>query len=209
MNTVTNILRIIATASAVAFVLYSCSDRLSRAEKLDLSSTPLQTVDSMYLIQTKNGKIEMRVVTAVMQHFENDSVAYDLFPSGMNVYAYTDDEVLESTIVSDEASHYTYKGSREEIWKAYGNVVVKNLVNNQTMESDTIYWDQSKKEIYTDCYVRMYSPDGLIQGYGMRSDERARNAIVLNPFSNFGVVVKDSTEVIIDSVNFIGPLLEK
>ena len=84
MNTVTNILRIIATASAVAFVLYSCSDHLSRAEKLDLSSTPLQTVDSMYLIQTKNGKIEMRVVTAVMQHFENDSVAYDLFPSGMN-----------------------------------------------------------------------------------------------------------------------------
>ena len=55
----------------------------------------------------------------------------------------------------------------------------------------------------------MYSPDGLIQGYGMRSDERARNAIVLNPFNNFGIVVKDSTEVIIDSVNFIGPLLEK
>ena len=48
---------IIATASAVAFVLYSCSDRLSRAEKLDLSSTPLQTVDSMYLMQARNGKI--------------------------------------------------------------------------------------------------------------------------------------------------------
>ena len=163
----------------------------------------------MYLIQTKNGKIEMRVVTAEMQHFENDSIACDLFPSGMHVYAYTDDEVLESTIASDQASHVTDKISKEEIWKAYGNVVVKNLVNSQTMESDTIYWDQGKKEIYTDCYVRMYSPDGLIQGYGMRSDERARNAIVLNPFNNFGIVVKDSTEVIIDSINFIGPLLEK
>lgn len=209
LNTVKHIMRIIATASAVAFVLYSCSDKLSKAEKLDLSTTPLQTVDSMYLIQTKNGKIEMRVVTSEMQHFENDSITCDLFPSGMNVYAYTDDEVLESTIVSDEASHVTYKKNKEEIWKAYGNVVVRNLVNNQTMESDTIYWDQGKKEIYTDCYVRMYSPDGLIQGYGMRSDERARNAIVLNPFNNFGVVVKDSTMVIIDSANFIGPLLEK
>ena len=87
--------------------------------------------------------------------------------------------------------------------------MVKNLVNNQTMESDTIYWDQSKKEIYTDCYVRLYSDDGFIQGYGMRSDERARNAIILNPFNNFGVVVKDTTAVIIDSVNFIGPLLKK
>jgi len=57
--------------------------------------------------------------------------------------------------------------------------------------------------------VRMYSPDGFMQGYGMRSDERARNSIILKPFNNFARVVKDSTEVIIDSVNFIGPLLRK
>ena len=199
----------LATASAVAFILFSCKSKLSQADKLDLAKIPLQKVDSMYLVQTKNGMIEMRVVTGEMQHFENDTMSCDVFPEGMNVYAYTDDEVLESTIVSDEASHFTNKNTKEEIWKAYGNVVVKNIVKNQTMESDTIYWDQTAKEIYTDCYVRLYSDDGFIQGYGMRSDERARNAIILNPFNNFGVVVKDTTAVIIDSVNFIGPLLKK
>ena len=198
-----------ATASAVAFILFSCKSKLSQADKLDLAKIPLQKVDSMYLVQTKNGMIEMRVVTGEMQHFENDTMSCDVFPEGMNVYAYTDDEILESTIVSDEASHFTNKNTKEEIWKAYGNVVVKNIVKNQTMESDTIYWDQTAKEIYTDCYVRLYSDDGFIQGYGMRSDERARNAIILNPFNNFGVVVKDTTAVIIDSVNFIGPLLKK
>ena len=198
-----------ATASAVAFILFSCKSKLSQADKLDLAKIPLQKVDSMYLVQTKNGMIEMRVVTGEMQHFENDTMSCDVFPEGMNVYAYTDDEVLESTIVSDEASHFTNKNTKEEIWKAYGNVVVKNIVKNQTMESDNIYWDQTAKEIYTDCYVRLYSDDGFIQGYGMRSDERARNAIILNPFNNFGVVVKDTTAVIIDSVNFIGPLLKK
>ena len=198
-----------ATASAVAFILFSCKSKLSQADKLDLAKIPLQKVDSMYLVQTKNGMIEMRVVTGEMQHFENDTMSCDVFPEGMNVYAYTDDDVLESTIVSDEASHFTNKNTKEEIWKAYGNVVVKNIVKNQTMESDTIYWDQTAKEIYTDCYVRLYSDDGFIQGYGMRSDERARNAIILNPFNNFGVVVKDTTAVIIDSVNFIGPLLKK
>ena len=101
------------------------------------------------------------------------------------------------------------KDSGEEIWKAFGNVVVKNIVKQQTMETDTIYWDRTKKEIYTDCYVRMYSPDGFMQGYGMRSDERARNSIIMKPFNNFAVVVKDTTEVLIDSANFIGPLLKK
>ena len=196
----------IATAFAVAFVVYSCKSGLSEAGKLDLSATPLQIVDSMNMVQTNNGKIEMRVVTGQMQRFDNDSVSREYFPEGMWVYAYTDDEVLESTIVSDEASHEKRKDSGEEIWKAFGNVVVKNIVKQQTMETDTIYWDRTKKEIYTDCYVRMYSPDGFMQGYGMRSDERARNSIIMKPFNNFAVVVKDTTEVLIDSANFIGPL---
>ena len=204
-----NIIKMIATASAVAFVVYSCKSKLSVAERLDLSKTPLQTVDSMYMLQTDNGKIQMRVVTGKLQRFDNDSVSYEYFPDGLWVYAYTDDEVLESTIVSDAASHDRNKKTDKEIWKAFGNVVVKNIVKQQTMETDTIYWDRTNKEIYTDCYVRMYSPDGFMQGYGMRSDERARNSIILKPFNNFAVIVKDSTDVIIDSVNFIGPLLKK
>ncbi len=200
---------VIAAAFAVAITVYSCKSKLSTVEKLNLSEVPLQTVDSMYMLQTKNGKIEMRVVTTTMKHYDNDSLSSDYFPDGIWVYAYTDDEVLESTIVADEASHIKNKTTKDEIWKAFGNVVVKNIVKQQTMESDTIYWDQTRKEIYTDCYVRLYSPEGLIQGYGMRSDERARNSIIFKPFNNYGVVVQDTTEVIIDSANFIGPLLKK
>ena len=48
-----------------------------------------------------------------------------------------------------------------------------------------------------------------MQGIGMRSDERARNSIIYKPFDSFGIVSKDSTAVIIDSVNFIGPFLKK
>ena len=73
-----------ATASAVAFILFSCKSKLSQADKLDLAKIPLQKVDSMYLVQTKNGMIEMRVVTGEMQHFENDTMSCDVFPEGMN-----------------------------------------------------------------------------------------------------------------------------
>jgi len=204
-----NILMMTATALAVAFIVYSCKSKISVADKIDLANTPVQVVDSMKMIQTNAGKIEMRVLTGEMRRFDNDTMSYEYFPEGLWVYAYTDDEVLESVIVSDEASHEKHKKSGEEIWKAFGNVVIKNIVKQETMETDTIYWDRTDKEIYTDCYVRMYSPDGFMQGYGMRSDERARNSIILKPFNNFARVVKDSTEVIIDSVNFIGPLLRK
>ena len=77
------------------------------------------------------------------------------------------------------------------------------------METDTLYWDQTKEEIYNDCYVKIYSSDGFMQGYGMRSDDRMRNARLNKVFNNYVFVEKDTTAVIIDSVNFIGPFPKK
>ena len=142
-----------------------------------------------------------------MERYQTDTLSYELFPAGFSVFAYTDEGLLETQIISNEARHLKYKDGRES-WEAFGNVVVKNLIKNEVMETDTLYWDQKNEKIYTHCYVKLYSPSGFMQGYGMESDQRARNSIIYRPFNSYGIVVKDSTEVLIDSVNFIGPLLK-
>ena len=181
----------IATASAVAFIVFSCKGKLSEAERLNLAETPVQTVDSMFVVQTRNGGIQMRVEADVMERYENDTCSYELFPKGLHAFAYTDGDMLETVLHSNNAKHFKSKKSTEEYW------------------TDTLYLDQANKEIYTDCYVRMFSNDGFLQGFGMRSDEMARNARIFKAFNSDLVVVQDSTKVIIDSVNFIGPLLKK
>ena len=119
---------------------------------------------------------------------------------------------LETTIFADAARHdKPASGSRRsgEVWSAFGDVVVRNIVQQETMETDTLYWDSEAKEIWTDCYVKMSSPSGYMQGYGMRSDEMARNAILMRPFDNEFLIQNDTTAVLVDSVNFIGPRVKK
>lgn len=198
----------IATAAAVAFVVYSCKGKLGTAEAKNLKETPMQTVDGMLVVHSENGMIQMRMEADVMERYQNDTVSYEVFPDGFSVYAYTDEGLLETQIVSDQARHLKYDDGRES-WEAFGNVVIKNLIKQEVMETDTLYWDQKNEKIYTHCYVKMYSPSGFMQGYGMESDQRARNSVIYRPFNSYGIVVKDSTEVLIDSVNFIGPLLSK
>jgi LPS export ABC transporter protein LptC len=198
-----------ASALALAFVVYSCKGNLSEAEKLDLDVTPIQTVDDMFFVRSENGKLKTRVESPRMEVFEHDTVAYDLFPRGIKIFGYSEEGLLETTIVAKHARHDKNRSGKGELWSAFGNVVVKNIVKQETMETDTLYWDGAAKEIWTNCYVKMYSPSGYMQGYGMRSDEMARNAILLQPFDNEFVVESDSTRVLIDSVNFIGPLLKK
>jgi LPS export ABC transporter protein LptC len=197
-----------ATALAVAFVVYSCKGKLAEAEAVNMDEMPMQTVDDMFIVQSKNGKIQMRAQAPLMEKYEKDSLSYELFPEGFFVYGYTDEGLLETEIIADNAKHLKHENG-EESWSAFGNVVVKNLINQEVMETDTLYWDQKNEKLYTHCYVRMYSPKGFMQGYGMESDQRARNSILFNPFNSYGIVVQDTTQVMIDSVNFIGPMQKK
>ncbi len=200
----------IATAAAVAFVVYLWVGKdKKKVEKSDLSGMPMQTVDNMFAVQTKNGVVVMRIEADKMLRYENDTTATELFPEGFAVYSYTDEGLLETILLSDQARHILYKSSNGEEWQAFGNVSVQNIIKRETMETDTIYWDQRSHQIYTDCYIRMYSPDGFMQGYGMRSDDKARNAIIHKPFNSYSVVVQDTTAVLVDSINFIGPFLKK
>ena len=200
--------KMIATASAVAFVVYSCKGKLAEADALREGEVPMQTVRNMFVVHTENGGLQMRMEADLMERYERDTMSFECFPEGFAVYAYTDEGLLETHIVSDNAKHLKYKDGRES-WEAFGNVVIKNLIKQEVMETDTLYWDQKNEKIYTHCYVKIYSPDGFMQGYGMESDQRARDHILFKPFNSYGIVVQDTTEVVIDTVNFIGPLLKK
>ncbi len=203
-----HILKMMATAMAVAFIVYSCKGKLAEAEVLDLAETPVQIVRDMFIVQSKNSEMQMRAQAPLMEKYENDSLSYELFPEGFFVYGYDETGKLETEIVADNARHLKHNDGRET-WEAFGNVVVKNLINQEVMETDTLYWDQEKEIIHTHCYVQLYSPKGFIQGYGMESDQRARSSIIYNQFSSYAIMTQDSTRVVIDSVNFIGPFQKK
>ena len=195
--------------AAVAFVVISCKNKLATTEAFDISKLPVQVVDSMFVLQTDKGNMKMRMEAAVMERYDNDTLAWEEFPKGFHTYSYDDQGRLESSIRGDRARHSKHKKKKDEIWVAYGNVVVRNLINEETMETDTLYWDPDSERIYTDSYVKLTAPSGMMQGFGMESDQRARSSVIMRPFNSFGLVSQDSTLVVLDSVNFIGPFPKK
>ncbi len=185
------------------FLLPSCVKREKSGENSDVNSVPRQVVDNMYYVQSKNGGMEVRVSTPRMERYKNDStnLEYDYFPQGVHLYGYNKDGMLESEIYSDKARHTV--NYEKEIWSAFGNVVIHNFINEQILETDTLYWNAQEHTIYTDCYVKMHSPAGFMQGYGLKSDEMVRNVQLLKPFDAYGLI--NSSDAVADTVNFVGP----
>ena len=199
----------LAITAVIASIVISCGSKLREADAIDLSKTPVQTVEDMFAVETDQGRIVNRMEAIRMERYTTDTSELELFPLGLQVYGYGEDGVLETVILSDRARHERPRRRGTEVWEATGNVVIHNITKQQTMETDTLYWDQTAEEIYTDSYVKMYSPDGFMQGYGMRSDDHARNAILMRPFNSYGYAEQDTTVVFVDSVNFIGPFPKK
>ncbi len=190
-----------------AAVSVSCGNKLKNIDIDKISEAPTQVVLDMDASQTESGKLQMRLVARRMERYEQSpEESREVFPEGFRVLAYNEDGLLETQIVSDQAMHMV--SGKSEQWSAYGNVVINNYLNGQKIETDTLYWDRERKMIYTDtnCLVRLSSPDGFMQGYGLESDERARDAQLLRPFDSYGIISDDSTgSVYVDTVNFIGP----
>ena len=203
------ILSLVAITFVIATFVISCGNRTAKGEIVDVNAIPRQTVDSMYAVQSNNGILQMRMEARLMQRFQNDSTktSYELFPQGFDVYAYNKEGLLETHIHSLVAKHTTTKD--DEKWEAFGDVVIKNFIKGEIMETDTLYWDREEKKIYTHCFVKMHSPQGFMQGYGMESDEMARNAKILKPFDSYGIIQDSTSAVYIDTENFIGPQITK
>ena len=199
-------IQMVVTALVVTTFVISCKEEIAE-EPLDLTTIPLQTIENMSAQQTKDGVLQMRMEAPLLQRFENEEESYELFPNGFFVYAYNEEGMLETQIESKVARHTTSAKGKQETWEAYGDVVITNFIKGERMETDTLYWDREQGKIYTHCIVKMYAPIGFMQGYGMESDEMARNANIGRPFDSYGIVGRDSTTAVyIDTVYFIGPL---
>lgn len=193
---------------AVAFVVISCKTKLKTTAGTNFVNAPVQVVENMFVVQSENSRMKMRVSAPKMERYQNDSLGWELFPDGFLIHAYDESGALETEIKARFARHDKPKIG-QELWMAYGGVRVTNLIRHQKMESDTLFWDPDGERIYTHCYVRLTAPTAFMQGYGMESDQRARCSVITRPFNSYSIMNSDSTKIEIDTVNFIGPLQEK
>ena len=192
-----------------ATITVSCTHKISDDAIVPKKLELVQTVVDMKAYKSQNSKISMRMEAKLMEKYKvSNTESYDIFPKKFKVYGYDSYGKLETEIRADVAKHTLNKG--EEEWAAFGNVVITNFIKKERIETDTLYWDQKRKMIYTHSFVKIYSPDGFMQGYGMKSDERARNAELIRPFDSFGIIKKDlDNSKNVNSANFNSPLLNR
>ena len=82
------------------------------------------------------------------------------------VFVYNKKLDTVATIFSD----FALQDNHAKVVEVKKNVVLKNSKNEQ-LNTEKLFWDREKKQIYTDDFVTINTDNEIIMGYGFLTDQ--------------------------------------
>jgi len=122
---------------------------------------------------TDSGKTRAILYAGHLRVFEKSKETF--IDSGLQVDFYDLNEIKTTTLTSkfgrvDESNENLY---------AIDSVVAVND-SGVVITTDEMMWRNQDRKIVSDKFVRIESPDEIIEGYGFESDQQLRNYVIYN-----------------------------
>ena len=136
------------------------------------------------LLYSENALLKLKLEASTQIRYDNQS---QLYPEGVYLELFDEEEVKITTLKADWAE-YIHKSQK---YTAKGNIVVKNLIEKQQLETQVLHWDLKKEQIYTDDSIKILTKNEQINGIGMSAKQ---------DFSQY--IIKDPTGIITLPENF-------
>ncbi len=135
-------------------------------EGIAVDSLPSLTGENINTIVSDSGRISYRMEAPILAIYDKVKTPYWNFPEGVHMTTYSKMGKDNGAIKSKFAIYHVEK----KLWELRKNVVVTNP-DGKTIETELLYWDQDKKSIYSDAFVKITDDGTITKGTGFKSDE--------------------------------------
>jgi LPS export ABC transporter protein LptC len=136
--------------------------------------------DSVRTIYSQSATVRIKLSGAKQIVEQSGNVWY---PKGIEVNMYNE-QGLKTTNLRADSGRYE---KNVRIYRAYGNVVVVNLEQQQTLYTPQLNWDQNKREISTEKEIKIVTPKELLYGVGLVSNDEFSRYTIKKPTGVFSV----------------------
>jgi LPS export ABC transporter protein LptC len=161
---------------SMVMMFFSCENPIAVLQEFSREDT-LSAVTAKDVVYTRSdsGRVQMRLHAPLMNKFEGDDPATE-FPEGFVAYFYDSVDVMSSTIRADYGINY----EKARLLLARSNVEVENFTTQEKLFTETLYWNQQNKTIFTRASVKITSPDRVIYGDSLTASEGFEQRVIHN-----------------------------
>lgn len=138
--------------------------------------TPTMVTLDVDTYVSDSGYVKYHAVTDVWEVYDDTVVPYWRFPKPLLIDIFAPGMKPDSHIECDSAVYYTTK----RLFRFDGHVIAVNVARD-TFLTQQLYWDQARREFYTDSFIHIVKSDRVLEGYSFRSNENMTKYNILRP----------------------------
>lgn len=146
----------------------SCQQELKDPDKELKYTGPIIENKDVFTLYSDSAKLMIRLKAPVQQEFERGD---GVFPKGFFVEFFQQPGKVTSTM----RANYGKQDKGKDLYYAQGDVQVHNILKGEKLETEELYWDRRRGKIYTDKFVKITTPNRVVTGQGLRSDQNFEN----------------------------------
>lgn len=160
-------MRSFATSCLVLCIIIgslSCDNKNDDIVEIQEYTGPIREGSDLVLYRSDSAVVTLKMVTPKILDFGSGDQE---FPEGFFLEFYDKQGRPTSSLKAD----YCYYTKKENLYKATGNVVVQDRETNDRLNTEELYWDQKKEEVFTDKFVRIEKDGELHVGDGLEAKQ--------------------------------------
>ena len=168
----------------LSVLLQSCSSSQKKLGEAisERDSLPVMDTRGVTTLVSDSGVTRYRVNTEEWLIFDKKNPSYWAFEQGVYLEKFDSIFQVEASIEADTAYYY----DKQKLWKLMGNVFIQNL-KGEKFNTELLYWDQNRKKVYSDRFIRIEQPDRVITGRGFESNQEMTVYTIRKPEGIFYV----------------------
>ena len=139
-------------------VVSSCVNDMAVVNKIiDPKEEPDLVADNIELLYSDSALLQMRLKAPVIRQYTEAEEPRREFPEGMHVWLFDKTGELKAEITANWAFHDMATNK----WEARSNVVLTNIEGDK-METEQMFWEHEKQEVYSEKYTKITFANGNI-----------------------------------------------
>ncbi|MBI2966677.1 MAG: LPS export ABC transporter periplasmic protein LptC [Bacteroidetes bacterium] len=147
-------------------LLFSCKNDLQKVTAVtEQQKFPSETATDVEFLYTDSGILRIKLTAPELLRFAGEE-PYNELPKGVHLIFYNDRLTVDSWL----SANYAIRFEKKNLMEVRGNVIVINR-KGEKLNTEHLLWDEAKKIIYTNEFVKITTADEIIMGYGMEANE--------------------------------------
>ncbi|NJN25679.1 MAG: LPS export ABC transporter periplasmic protein LptC [Cyclobacteriaceae bacterium] len=122
----------------VATLFSNCGSKIDELQEIQEYTGPIIEMGESTTYYSDSAVVKMKMDAPRQLEFANGDRE---FPEGLFLEFFDKQGNPTSTLRAD----YCYYTRKEDLYKATGNVIVKNLQNNDRLDTEELFWNEKKK----------------------------------------------------------------